>query len=86
MQKEIQCKDIPTLPVLKFLDEMNGTWATWCRGFKNSVCDAMPRRTPDKLVLAKMRVLIRDGLVAGCPCGCRGDFALTDKGHALLAS
>ena len=34
---------------------------------------------------AKMRALIRRGLVEGCECGCRGDFVLTDKGRALLA-
>ena len=87
MQKKIQCKDIPTLPILKFLDT-HGTnamrWCNWHCG-EDDVHKAMPDGTPDKIVLAKMRALIRDGVVSGCPCGCRGDFTLTDKGRALLA-
>ena len=33
---------------------------------------------PDQLVLAKMRQLIKRGLVDGCGCGCRGEFRLPD--------
>lgn len=44
----------------------------------------MPSDIPDKLALAKMRMLIRKGLVDGCGCGCRGDFELTGKGYAAL--
>ncbi|HEY5986879.1 MAG TPA: hypothetical protein VIV12_10955 [Streptosporangiaceae bacterium] len=29
---------------------------------------------PEKVVLAKARQLIRRGALAGCACGCRGDF------------
>lgn len=50
----------------------------------NSVRLAMPAGTPDKVVLAKMRRLIDRGLVDGCPCGCRGDFELTEAGHAMI--
>jgi hypothetical protein len=32
------------------------------------------------LAWAKMNMLIRRGLVHGCPCGCRGDYELTVKG------
>jgi hypothetical protein len=28
----------------------------------------------EKLLLAKMRILLRRDLVLGCACGCRGDF------------
>lgn len=50
----------------------------------NSVRLAMPAGTPDKVVLAKMRRLIDRGLVDGCPCGCRGDYELTDAGRAMI--
>src|SRR5690349_3703343 len=33
-------------------------------------------KLPDKIVLAKLRKLIRRGLITGCACGCRGDFEL----------
>lgn len=32
-----------------------------------------------------MNQLIYKGIIDGCPCGCRGDYELTDKGRALLA-
>ena len=39
---------------------------------------------PRKVILAKMRALLRRGLIDGCACGCRGDFELTLKGDAFL--
>lgn len=44
------------------------------------------RPVPKRAVLGKMRMLIRRGLVDGCPCGCRGDFEITPKGQAWLAA
>ena len=89
----MQCKDIPTLPILAFLAEHGGIGSNWYEvqwdnGLPNvrSVRHAMPAGAPEKLVLAKMRQLISKGLVDGCDCGCRGDFELTDKGKLLLAA
>jgi hypothetical protein len=95
-----QCKEIPTLPVLQFLASMPenpnhpGTYrtATWYWDPESdyypqdSVGHAMPRGTVPKLILAKMRMLRRAGLVAGCDCGCRGNFELTDKGRLRIRS
>lgn len=91
----MQCKDIPDLPILQFLAGPYdgwpvpgwGTWF-WGRVYKpeNSVVRAMPEGIPAKLVRAKMAMLIRRGLVDGCSCGCRGDYELTSKGEAYLAS
>jgi hypothetical protein len=84
----MQCKDIPAEPVLRFLASLNGQWANWFDDAvrnERSVRQAMPPGTPDKLVLGKMRMLLRAGLVDGCGCGCRGDFHLTAKGRARLA-
>ena len=93
----MQCKDIPDRPVLEFLRDMpliEGTdmqrWTTWFWSADympdNSVLRAMPEGTPEKLGLAKMRMLMKRGLVDGCGCGCRGDFVLTDKGREFLAT
>ncbi len=83
----MQCKDIPDRPVLEFVGKVAPHGATWF-GFEplppSSVLHAMPPGTPDKLALAKMRMLMRRGLVIGCGCGCRGDFELTDKGRQFL--
>jgi hypothetical protein len=76
-----QAKDIPEIPILYWLlyrARNNLKWGTWFRGYENSV--PMPEGTPEKLVLAKMRQMIKKGLVNGCGCGCRGDYEITDKG------
>ena len=92
----MQCKDIPTRPILQFLDEL-GQWGTWFwveagdyadrpeyeSKPANSVRRAMPK-VPDKLCRAKMASLMRRGLIDGCPCGCRGDYELTLKGRKFL--
>jgi hypothetical protein len=78
-----QCKDIPDRPILEFLLSHKGKWCNWYFGNELDVHLAMPKNTPDKLVLAKMRMLMRKGFVSGCGCGCRGDFEITDKGVAF---
>lgn len=45
---------------------------------------AVPSGTPWKVLLAKMERLIKKELVSGCPCGCRGDYEITDKGKHWL--
>lgn len=81
----MQCKDIPERPILEFLEGLNGTWANWFDAkYENSVRRAMPANVPEKLICAKMAQMIRKGVVDGCPCGCRGDYVLTDKGRDAL--
>lgn len=81
----LQCKDIPTRPILDFLAKQTA-WTTYGTSHHMpTVQDAMPPDTPSALQLAKMAQLIRAGLVDGCDCGCRGDFELTNKGIAVLA-
>jgi hypothetical protein len=73
----MQAKDIPEQPILDFISKQNGAWCTWGNGYSMpTVQDAMPPGTPAKLQLAKMKQLIKRGLVKGCGCGCRGDFHL----------
>lgn len=81
----MQCKDIPDAPILRFLAKNPGVWHNWFFGDDRDVRLAMPPNVPEKLVLAKMRTLIRRGLVDGCDCGCRGDFEITGAGLDWLA-
>lgn len=75
MKKAIQCKHIPTQPILDFLDSIAPMWGTWFdKKFDNSVLRAMPEGTPPKLAWVKMNSLIKRGIVTGCDCGCRGDY------------
>lgn len=80
-----QCKDIPDRPILEFLGGLD-RWANWFEGCDHSVRPAMPAGTPDKLAIAKMRQMIRRGVVDGCGCGCRGDYVITDKGREEIAT
>lgn len=79
----MQCKDISDIPILHYLLSRKGLWCGWW-GQERNVALAMPVGTPDKLVLAKMKQLIKRGLVEGCTCGCRGDFCITSKGEQYL--
>lgn len=83
----MKCKEIPTRPILLFLAINRGGWCTWGDSDPSimpSVQSAMPTGTPPKLQLAKMRQLIKRGLVSGCGCGCRGDFEITKKGDGFI--
>ena len=60
----MQCKDILDNPILEFLVNLNGRGANWFGDeYDNSITHAMPRNISDKLVLAKMRSLIKKGLI-----------------------
>jgi hypothetical protein len=80
----MQCKDIPTLPILRYVAEHGGIGCVWWEGCDRTVRHVIPQEAPDKLVLAKMRNLIGKGLIDGCSCGCRGDFVITNKGREFL--
>lgn len=41
--------------------------------------------TPEKVVLAKLRRLGKRKIIDGCPCGCRGDWTLTELGLQMLS-
>lgn len=68
----MQCKDIPNAPILTWLAENTHEfkWATWFdlhhEGHMPTVRDCMPADVPPKLRLAKMRQLMKRGLVHGC--------------------
>jgi hypothetical protein len=81
----MQCKDIPDQPILEHLERFSGKWCNWHFRDERDVTFAMPKLPAEKLALAKMRQLMKRGLVTGCDCGCRGDFEITDKGREELA-
>ena len=69
----MQCKDIPDRPVLEFLRKLDGVGATWFDYEPrppNTVLRAMPTGTPEKLALAKMRMLMRLAIVTAQPREC----------------
>lgn len=84
----MQCKDIPDLPILQFVAGHGGRMCNRYFGDERDVRQAMPLGfdTPDKLVVAKMARLIQRKLIDGCPCGCRGDYLITDKGEQYVCA
>lgn len=91
--KILQAKSIDTRAILQAVSEIQGSpydasepeftrsWATIY-----DLWERLPwlKELPDRLVHAKMNGLISKGLLDGCPCGCRGDYEMTDKGGAFL--
>jgi len=72
--------------VLMFLAKQEGDWATWGQCFyMPSVQQVFPVGTKEKTQLRFMQKLQRLGLVGGCDCGCRGDYAPTPEGLKFLA-
>lgn len=81
----MQAKDIPDDTVLAMVERLrNEQYApyphfdlprsvnTW--ELSAALLPAMTEGEAVKLTLAKCASLIRRGLLAGCACGCRGDF------------
>lgn len=72
--------DIPDKVILEFLATQQGQWSSHCWG---PLAEFL-KQWPDKLAFSKLKTLHRRGLVGGCPCGCRGDWEITDKGLELV--
>jgi hypothetical protein len=96
--KGIQVKDIPTRPILELLNKNPDTWHNpWNEtdGIMPSVLPAFPQevidnfdsntRSTERIVIAKMKQLVRAGLVDGnANFRNRGDFTITNKGMEWL--
>lgn len=50
----------------------------WCG--QSEATDGVSVPLPENVVLAKVKRLIKRGLVEGCTCGCRGDFQIRRTG------
>jgi hypothetical protein len=48
----------------------------WAAASRWDVEAALPH-IPPKVLRAKLRSLVKRGLIEGCACGCRGDFVVT---------
>ena len=76
MNKTIQAKDLSTDLILAELHKRPGEWHThWPSetGMMPSLAPLFPD-VPEKVLRAKLSSMQRQGLIAGCGCGCRGDW------------
>ncbi len=81
----MQCKDIDSEGVVIFVKLHGGVGCNaFGNEYKRSVTRSMPPETPERLVRAKMKQLIKNGYITGCTCGCRGDYEITPKGRLFL--
>lgn len=81
----MQAKDISDLEFLRAIaavDAVTGLPGGWTMRW--DVSDHL--NVPEKVAIAKYLKCEKRGLVAGCGCGCRGDWHLTLKGERLLAA
>ena len=82
MAKLIQAKHLPEGPILSFVAAADPWTNRWEIAREVSEING----APEAVVLAKMRKLVKRGLVDGCGCGCRGDFTITERGQEFLAA
>jgi hypothetical protein len=92
--KRLQGKDLSTETILQFLATHSGPykWTSWWANLPDkdwgdwSIANQFPaiNRSNEVVLLRKMGRLIKKGYVAGCACGCRGDFYLLPKGAQRL--
>lgn len=73
----MQAKDVSDARMLETLASVRGRhgvprWSSWF-----DVRDRMPD-VPPKVALAKLKSMVKRGVIKGCTCGCRGDFELRD--------
>ena len=61
-----------------------GKGCTWGEGHSMPTVQDVMIGIPEVYQRAKMRRLIKRGLVRGCGCGCRGDFEITPKGIEFI--
>ena len=69
----MQAKDIATADVLAVIDRLCAKPLGSGAALLGDIQDAMPD-VPPRVVLAKLRGMVKRGLLTGCDCGCRGDF------------
>ena len=68
---EMKASDVPEGQIIEAIEQ---------RKFRdlgaNVWTEIMPRlpEFPEKVVLAKVRSMMKRGIIKGCPCGCRGDW------------
>lgn len=71
--KAADISDTAALGAVSDIKQQTGTWAN-----TDQVAAYFPA-FPIKVVHAKLRRLLKRGLVSGCPCGCRGDWEVVPR-------
>lgn len=70
----MQAKDIPENGILTLVASTHTNIGTSLWDVQAAMSDF-----PAKVVQAKLRSLVKRGILQGCACGCRGDFRTTEQ-------
>jgi hypothetical protein len=74
----MKAADLSEARILALLNERPGVWHTYKpEGYESimpSVYDPGHPDAPRKVLIAKLRSMLKRGLLRGCACGCRGDW------------
>lgn len=71
MTKAIQVKSVADDAILAIIDETRRSESRWTFAWD---IEAALAPVPPKVVRAKLKSMIRRGVITGCACGCRGDL------------
>lgn len=84
-----QAKDVPEDVILRVLNEEPGRWHTHRRSmFMASLPEISSELAafPEKVLLAKLRGMLKRGVIDGCGCGCRGDWRVPSPEERRMAA
>lgn len=72
----MKASDLSDERIIGVLMQQEGRWHTSLgpNEWKPHIYDPAFPDAPRKVLLAKLRSMIKRGLINGCACGCRGDF------------
>lgn len=77
----MKAADIPDELMLTAVRNSTQPWGTAHRNdVETEVSRLLHRDVPWKVTLAKARTLIRQKRMDGCPCSCRGDWSVIERG------
>jgi hypothetical protein len=78
----LQAKHLPERMLIEAVRDLNEPWRPI--GVDRWTLEERFSDYPPKVVMAKLKSLTRRGLLAGCTCGCRGDFQITQRGKDMI--
>lgn len=77
----LQAKDIPTQRIIEVIKEQYGVYGGCNNDLQTSSLwdiQGALAEFPPRVVLAKLSSLLKRKMIAGCDCGCRGDFEVIE--------
>lgn len=71
--KHVQAKNLPDELLIRIIQQFSDETGV---GTFLGVIQFELEPVPPKVVLAKLKSMVKRGILTGCTCGCRGDFTV----------